>query len=79
MFDASSSRVRRLLRAAMPVTPPPHLRSDSRRRPASGRASSFLRRSPLLLLAALAALAVFFVHAAHSPPMPKTSPSGPPR
>ena len=55
MFDTGSddSKVRRLLRAAMPVTLPPNLSS-----------SLALRRlSPLLLLtAALVALAVFFVH-----------------
>ena len=55
MFDESSSRVRRLLRAAMPVTPPPppNLRSSL--------ALRLSRLSPLLLLAvALVALAVFF-------------------
>ena len=70
MFDTgsdSSNRVRRLLRAAMSVTPPPpppNLRSShsTPRWPTMTRASVF-RRSPLLLLAAaLMALAVVHVH-----------------
>jgi hypothetical protein len=55
MFD-ESSRVRRFLSAAMPVTPPQNLRS-----------SLALRRSPLLLLAAaFAVMAVLLVD--HAPP-----------
>ena len=64
MFDtgSNSSRVRRLLKAAMPSTPPPPRFSQSEhpRKPGMMRAS-VLHRSPYFLLAvALMALAVFF-------------------
>ena len=73
MFDEGSngSRVRRLMRAVLPVSisdppppPPPRLSaSEHPRRPGMMRASSFLQRSPLLLLAAmLVALGVFLAH-----------------
>ena len=65
MFNESSSRVRRLMRAAIPVTPPPPPHPP----PPNSRASLALRLSrlsPLLLLAAaaLAVLAVFIVNQA---------------
>ena len=69
-FGSDSNRVRRLLKAATPVTPPPpNLRSNPSARPGlpgnRGRPglmrASVLHRSPVLVLAAaLVALAVFF-------------------
>ncbi|MCY4442741.1 MAG: fibronectin type III domain-containing protein [Deltaproteobacteria bacterium] len=52
MFDTGNSRkARRLLRAAMSITPPQNLRSSRFGRLPMTRASSFLPRSPLILLA----------------------------
>ena len=70
-LSATMSAPRRLLRAAMPVTPPPpNLRSSPLLAPAWRRGmmrASFFPRFPLLVLAAaLVALAVFFT--AGAPP-----------
>ena len=65
MFDIGSNRnrVRRLLSAAMPATPPPRFSAyEHPRRPTMMRASVF-RLTPLFLLAvALMAASVFLVH-----------------
>ena len=73
-FSNSSAKVGRLPRAAMSFTPPPTLCSSYFGRSGMTRAS-FLRLSPLLLLAAaLVALAVFFISDGAPPAQAQTPP-----